>query len=151
MASKDTPKTIRLDSQFGVQREGVVSGAVIRPGMLLNIRNQAAIVAHNEAGQECQAAIAIENDLVGKGIDDTYAIGERLRYQVLKDGERFYGIIDENQNIAIGDLLSSSGDGTLKEAAATDWVIGIARSAVVVGAAATGRCIVEVALGRGIA
>lgn len=150
MASKDTPKTIRLDSQFGVQREGILGG-VVRPGMLLNVRNPAAIVAHNEAGQECQCAVAIENDLVGKGIDDNYASGERVRYHVLKDGEKFYGIIDESQNIAVGDLLSSSGDGTLKEAAATDFVLGIARSAVVVGAAATGRCIVEVAKGRGIA
>lgn len=150
MASKDTPKTILLSSCYAVQREGKTAG-VVRPGMLLNIRNQAAIVAHNEAGQECQAAVAIENDLVGKGIDDNYANPEQIRYAVLRDGDKFFGIIDENQNIAVGDLLASSGDGTLKEAAVTDFVLGIARSAVVVGAAATGRCIVEVAKGRGIA
>lgn len=150
MPSNTDPKTIRLDSCYAPQREGKTAG-VVTPGMLLNIRNQAAIVAHNEAGQECQVAIAVENDLVGKGILDNYANGEQIRYQILPDGAKFYGIIDENQNIAVGDLLSSSGDGTLKEAAVTDFVIGIARSAIVVGAAATGRCIVEVAKGRGIA
>lgn len=150
MPSSTTPKTIRLDSQYAICREGKAGGA-IRPGMLLNIRDLAAVVAHNEAGQECQVAIAVENDFVGKGIDDNYAAGEQVRFEVLPDGARFYGIIDENQNVVVGSLLSSSGDGTLKIAAATDFVIGIAREAVVVGAAATARCVVEAAKGRGIA
>lgn len=150
MASKDTPKTILLSNCYALQREGKTAG-VVRPGMLLNIRNQAAIVAHNEAGQECQVAVAVENDLVGKGIDDNYANPEQIRYVILGDGERFFGIIDENQNIVAGDLLSSSGDGTLREAVNVDFVIGIARTGAVTGAAATARIVVEVAKGRGIA
>lgn len=150
MASKDTPKTIILSHCYAVQREGKAGGA-ITPGMLLNIRNVAAVVAHNEAGQECQCAVAVENDLVGKGIGDNYANGEQIRWLVLGDGERFYGLIAASQNIAVGDLLTSNGDGMLKEAGATDFVIGIARTALVTGVGVTGRVVVEAAKGRGIA
>jgi hypothetical protein len=146
MPSNDTPKTVRLDSCYAPQREGKANG-VITPGMLLNIRNQAAIVAHNEAGQECQAAFAVENDLVGKGINDNYAVGEQIRYQILPDGARVYARVAAAQNIAIGDLLTSNGDGDLKEAAVTDFVIGIARTALV----GAGRIVLEIAKGRGIA
>jgi len=150
MASKDTPKTILLGGCHGLQREGKAGGA-ITPGMLLNIRALAAVVAHNEAGQECQAAFAIENDFVGKGISDAYANGEQVRYGVLPDGERVYALVAASQNIALGDLLTSNGDGMLKEAGATDFVIGIARSVLVTGVGVTGRIILEIAKGRGIA
>lgn len=150
MASKDTPKTIRLDSCYAPQREGILGG-VVTPGMLLNIRSAAAVVAHNEAGQECQVAVAVENDLVGKGIADNYANGERVRYQILPDGAKFYGLLAASMNIVLGDLLTSNGDGMLKEAGATDFVIGIARTALVTGVGVTGRIAVEVAKGRGIA
>lgn len=150
MTSATEPKTILISTCGGIKREGKAGGA-ITPGMLLNIRNPAAIVAHNEAGQECQVAVAVEYDLTGRNITQAYALNDQVMYHVLPDGDRFYGIIAASQNIAIGDLLTSNGAGQLVEAAATDFVIGIARQAVVTGVGVTARCIVEAAKGRGIA
>lgn len=149
MTSATDPKTIILTG-CGARKEGKAGGA-ITPGMLLNVRNVAALVAHNDAGQECQAAIAKEYDLTGRTITQAYANGDQVLYDVLNDGDRFYGLLAASQNIAIGDLVTSNGDGMLKEAGATDFVIGIARTALVTGVGVTGRLIVEVALGRGIA
>ena len=150
MSSQDTLKTIVLSSCEGIMREAVAAVA-IRPGMIIKLDNTNKAIPDNVAGQEAQPAVAIENDLTGRGIDDNYAIGERVRYRVLPDGAKFFGIIAASQNIAIGDVLSSNGDGTLKEAAVTDQVVGYARSAVVTGVGVTARCIVEVGYARGIA
>lgn len=149
MSSATEPKTIILTG-CGARKEGKANGA-ITPGMLLNIRNVAAIVAHNEAGQECQVAVAKEYDLTGRNITQAYAAADQVLYDVLNDGDRFYGLLAASQNIVVGDLLTSNGDGMLKEAGATDFVIGIARTALVTGVGVTGRLVVEVAKGRGIA
>jgi hypothetical protein len=152
MASKDTPKTIILSNAFQIQREAA-AGVAIRPGMLVELNAAGAVIPHATAGagQEGAVAVAIENDLTGRGIDDNYAIGERVRYQFLNDGAKFFGIIAASQNIAFDDALSSNADGTLKEAAATDMVVGYARTVVVTGVGVTARCVVEVAKARGIA
>jgi hypothetical protein len=89
-------------------------------------------------------------DLTGRGITDAYADGDQVLYGIFPNGAKVYALIADSEDIALGDKLTSKGNGTLKEAGATDYVIAEAREAI---GATTGetRCIVEIATGRGIA
>lgn len=122
MTSATTPKTVDLGGgDAGPQREAVAGGTII-PGMLV-LATGAAVVAHNGAGLAAQAAFAIENDQVGKGIDDAYVNGENVRYRVFPEGARVYALLAAGQNVSAGALLQSAGTGYLSAAATADNVV----------------------------
>lgn len=151
MTSATDPKTIDL-SQTGycIQREAA-AGQVITPGALVEVAADGDVDFVLE-GQEAAPAFAVENDLTGKGIDDDYAVGDQVRYKIFNQGERVYALIADGEDIDFGDRLTSNGDGTLKEAGNTDFVIARSvNSANVAPSGETARCQVEVMTGRGIA
>lgn len=151
MNSATDIKTILLsDTAVNGPQHEAKAAATITPGMLVEIDSNGELIPHGTSGQEGQAAVAIENDLTGRGIDDDYSSGDQVRYHVLPDGARFNGIILDGEDIAVGDALASNGDGKLKEAANTDFVVGYARAASA-PSGSDGRASVEVAKGRGIA
>lgn len=121
MSSATTPKTVDLGGGQSVQREAV-AGGTITPGMLLAISGTAA-VAHASAGGAAQAAFAVENDMVGKGIDDDYVADDNVIYRVFPEGARVYAILASGQNVAAGALLQSAGNGRLSAAANADNVV----------------------------
>jgi hypothetical protein len=149
MSSATEAKTILIGG-VGIQREAVAA-AIIRPGHLITLNNALAAIPHNEAGQEVPSAWAVEYDLTGRGIADNYAIGDQVVYHVLPEGARVNALIAANVATTLGAKLSSNGDGTLKLAAATDFVVAVARAVVTAEVGVVKRCIVEVVRGRGIA
>lgn len=126
MTSAQNPKTIILAGD-GVRREGV-AGGTITPGMFIS-GPDSALVPHDDAGNFAQAAVALEYDLTGRGIDDDYSSGDQVLYSVLKEGSEVYAILADGQDVAAGALLTSNGDGKLKEAAATNFVVARAKEA----------------------
>lgn len=149
MTSATAPKTIDLGGMC-IRREGVAAAA-ITPGHLVGVDANGEISkSHVLDGQEGAPAFALEYDLTGMGIDDDYADGDQVLYGIFPNGSKLYALIADGEDIAVGDKLASNGDGTLKEAGATDFVVAEAREAVVTSGAVA-RCIVEVAAGRGIA
>jgi len=110
-------KTIAVISEGSVQKEALASGTVT-PGMLLEQTSAAAatVKAHAVAGGHAQSAFAVEDDLQGNDIDDNYATGARVLYKVFRPGDEVYALLANGENIAIGDKLSSNGDGYLKKA-----------------------------------
>ena len=106
--------TIRVDSKYGVRGEATGSGA-ITPGFLLERDSTDKVKAHATAGGRSQRMFAIEDDLQGKGITDDYANGALIQYMVFKPGDLVNALIANDENISIGDYLSSNGDGTLKK------------------------------------
>lgn len=121
MSSATTPKTIDLGGGHSVQREAV-AGGTIRPGMLIAVSGATAI-AHSVPGGTAQAAFAVENDLVGKGIDDTYANGNNVIYRVFPEGARVYALLASGQNVSAGAPLQSNGAGALSAASTADNVV----------------------------
>jgi hypothetical protein len=145
MTSATTPKTVDLGGGEFVQREAIAGGA-ITPGMLVRLDSDGEVIAHDGAGLTAQAAFAIENDQVGKGISDAYAAGEQVRYRVFPEGHHVYALLATGQNVAKGALLQSNGAGYLSAASTADNVV--ARALEVVNASSgAARIRVEVTKG----
>jgi hypothetical protein len=128
MSSADTPKTVDLGGTT-TQHEAVAGGA-ITPGQLVTLNSSGQVVVHPSAGLPTQAAFAIENDLVGKGIADAYASGEQVRYRIFAEGGHVYAILASGQNVAQGALLQSAGNGNLSVGSTADNIVAKALEAV---------------------
>lgn len=113
------PKTISLKGEF-IRKEGIASG-VITPGHLIEFGGSNDVQVSDTAGEPCRKAFALENDLVGKGIDDDYASGEVVQYGVFPPGAEVYAWLDDDQTVNKGDPLSSNGNGRLQAAQAFDF------------------------------
>lgn len=136
MASS-TPNTVILKCN-GVRKEGAASEA-ITPGSLVEFGGANDLQNHSTAAGNARKAFAIENDLVGDGIDDVYAVGERVQYEVFPAGAEVYArVAAAAPAIAKGAALESAGDGTVRAVATSaatsqaqrDSVVGYALEAV---------------------
>src|SRR5512146_373652 len=134
--------TIQLKGDI-VRKERVAAVAVV-PGMLVEIKASANTVQpHSTANGFAQAAFALENDLIGRGIGDPagstaadreeYAIGEQVQYGVFQRGAEVNAVLKSGQNVAEGAFLTSGGDGTLVACGSpgtNDYPVAIALAAV---------------------
>lgn len=100
---------------FTYVREEFAANAAITPGMLVEVMSTGKVRAHASAGQNTERSFAIEDELQGKGIDDDYSADNRVQVQYLRAGDIVNAILKDGENIAIGDLLESAGDGTLQK------------------------------------
>lgn len=108
-------KTIVLKGHF-VRKEQVASAA-ITPGHLVQVHASGGaprLRPHNDAGGNAQRAFALENDLVGGGINDAYVVGATVQYGVFAPGSEVYAWLAAGENAALGAALESAGDGTLQ-------------------------------------
>jgi hypothetical protein len=120
------------------------AGGAITPGHLIEKNASDEVVVHaTAAGAVAQTAFALEDQAQGRGIDDAYAAGERVVYQVFTPGEEVYAILENGANVAIGAALESNGAGEL-QARTTGQVVAFALEAVNASGGAT-RIKVEVA------
>ena len=66
----------------------------ITPGQIVKLNADAEAIKNTVASNPNVAiSVAVENDLFGKGIDDPYAVGERVIYQTLRSGCEFMGLV----------------------------------------------------------
>lgn len=128
MASNDTPKTVELYG-YGIQNEAEALAA-ITPGMLIE-RGSGGVQAHSTAGETATPAFAVENGMVGRGIDDAYADGDQVIYKTFSPGSAVYALAHAGGTaITINAFLKSGGDGTLELATDDEVVIAQALEAV---------------------
>lgn len=123
--AKTAPSTITLkgDPQG---REGLCTDAAITPGMLLAVSAQPAGVSgmadsrilgvrpHNVESGAASAAFAREPDIFGGTIDTEYAVGDTVLYSEYRKGDMVYALLAAGNDVAVGALLESAGDGTLQ-------------------------------------
>jgi len=108
-----TPKMIRLKGQ-GIRKEGIASGT-IRPGHLVEFGGANDLQVHSTAAATARKAFAVENDLIGNGIDVNYTVGEQVQYEVYASGAEVYALVAAGAAaIEKGDPLQSAGNGTLR-------------------------------------
>jgi hypothetical protein len=101
------------------------AGGVITPGHLLTISSTSVVTVHILEGQNAVPRFAVEEDFLGRGIDDDYASGERCQTETLHIGQQINALVAASQvAIAIGDELTSGGDGTLRAVTAGSPTIG---------------------------
>ena len=151
MTSATTPKTVDLgDACRHIRREAVAGGA-ITPGMLMRGPDSAGeVLVHNQADNIAEGMFALEFDKTGRTIADAYAADDQVEYGVFPQGARVYAWLQSGQNITKGALLTSSGDGRLKVAGNTSFVVARALESVDASGAAA-RIRVEVMLGKAAA
>lgn len=94
------------------QNEDGAAGEAITPGDLVN--GVTTIVRHANASAMAARRFALERSEMGKGIDDDYAVGDTVKVGQFAPGDRVYGFIASGQDLAIGAIVESAGDGTLK-------------------------------------
>lgn len=137
MTSSTTPKTITLKG-MGIRKEGIASSA-ITPGDFIEFGGSNDLRRHANAATSARKAFALENDLIGNGINDDYAIGDTVQYAVFHSGEEVYARVAALATaITKGARLESAGDGTVRIAStdsATDTtqrdsIVGYALEAV---------------------
>jgi hypothetical protein len=138
-------KTITMKGNAHViRKEGIVITAAITPGMLV-ARAATGIVRHATAAANAARAFAVENEVVGDGIDDDYAVADTILFGIFPSGAEVYAFC--SGSIAIGEFVESNGAGGVR-VAATRAATTEAESASVVGVALAAnvstRCHIEV-------
>lgn len=105
------------------------AGGTIYPGMLVKLNSDNEVIAHDSAGARALMMVALENELEGQDIDTAYAEGDPVQVWVPYRGDNAYMVLADGQNIAIGDMLESAGNGYLRKLN-TGYVIGVALEAL---------------------
>lgn len=108
--------TIALKGDY-IRKEGETDEAVT-PGHLVEFGGGNDIQKHSTAGGNARKAFALENDLVGDGIDDDYASGETVQYGVMERGAEVNALLGTGTaasvSISKGQAVESAGDGTVQ-------------------------------------
>jgi hypothetical protein len=106
--------TIKV-KKYGDHIEEITAAGTITPGMLIEEGSGGTVVAHNSAGQNAIPMFALEDELQGNGVADDYSSGDKVQCWYPYRGDQVYCILADGEDIAIGDLLESAGDGTVQE------------------------------------
>lgn len=126
MATADV-QTIKLDSVQGVEVTGVAGAANIVPGMLVRPTGGTAVrptfLVHNVAGGNGVMFLVLENRyygdaVTGGGVTYAWTNGSDIEVEIPQPGSLRALLLKANENVAIGDLLVSGGDGTFIKATA---------------------------------
>jgi len=105
-------RTIILRGE-GIRKERVAAGT-IQPGMLVELTSADKVQAQsNSTTTPVQKAVAVEDDMWGKGVSDNYSADALVQYNLMQTGEEVAALIAASQTIPIGMALESDGAGAL--------------------------------------
>lgn len=107
-------RTVKLKLYQNIVNEYVAADA-ITPGMLIAVGSGGTVAAHASAGGVCEKMFALEDELRSKTIDDDFAIGDPVQTLIATSGSEVLALLEDGEDIAIGDKLVSAGNGKLKE------------------------------------
>lgn len=102
------PHTIKLKGECN-QKE-VVATTACTPGHVISVLGAVGPALSR------RPAFVLENDLVGGGIDDAYAIDDVVKYGVFEPGAEVYALLDAGENVAKGAWLQVAANGCLEAA-----------------------------------
>lgn len=100
-------------------RKEAVASAGITPGHLIDLASTNKVAVHAVAGGNTARAFAIENEVIGNGIDVAYIANDNVLYGIFQPGDEVYALVAAAASaIVIGDEVESAGDGTVRKATA---------------------------------
>ena len=116
MPSNTSPKTVLLKGDPSYIE--YAAAAAITPGHMCYLTSAGKLAVHNVAGGTgvlpSAKIFALENELVGKGIDDAYATNDQVIAANCKPGDEVYAWLKNGVTTAIGSGLESDGAGALQ-------------------------------------
>ena len=108
--------TIKIKKYSDVIEEiTATAAAAITPGSLLELDSAGTVQAHSTAGGTVLPMFALEDELQGKGIDDNIAASNKIQVWIPGRGDQVYAILQDGEDVSIGDFLTSNGTGSLKK------------------------------------
>jgi hypothetical protein len=114
--TRSNPNTIFLGGER-VQVNDLAASEAITPGHLIDSFNSAGVHRwrkHATAGAACAQAVATDQSMLNKGVDDAYALNDLVEASILSPGATAWMFIASGQTIVHGNKLESAGDGTLR-------------------------------------
>ena len=94
--------------------EEAIAHEAITPGCLIQLNSDAEIALMATDEGVIEVAVAIENALAGKTIDDACSSGDRIRYAILQRGAVAYMFLKAGENASIGEWLVPTTGGIWK-------------------------------------
>lgn len=112
------PNTVFLGGDR-TQVGDLAASEAITPGHLVEIFNSAGVIRWRKATTDIAGppAVATEQAMINKGVDDAYALNDLMEVSILHKGGTAWMFIASGQNVSAGNLLGSAGGGTLKTGA----------------------------------
>lgn len=108
------PRTIRLKGQ-GIRMERPAAG-VITPGHLVKLGSANSLTVQNTALLKCATIFALENELIGLGIDDNYVSGDNVQAEHMYPGQWVNALVATSAAaLVIGDYVEPAADGTVRK------------------------------------
>jgi len=107
--------TIKIKKYSDVIEEITATEVAITPGSLLELDSAGTVQAHSTAGGTVLPMFALEDELQGKGIDDNIAASNKIQVWIPGRGDQVYAILQDGEDVSIGDFLTSNGTGSLKK------------------------------------
>ena len=104
--------TIHLKGDF--IRKELPAGGTIRPGDLVERTSTGTYIKQAVGTDPAMAAFAVEDELQGNGIADSYATNDRVQVNYPVKGGEVMAWLEASQNVAIGDFLEAAGAGNLQ-------------------------------------
>lgn len=93
----------------------VYGDGVITPGMLVELNSDGNVIPHATQGGNASPHFAVENAILGDGIDVDYEDeGETVLIGKANTGDVVNALLAAGQDISIGELLQSAGNGYLE-------------------------------------
>lgn len=107
------PNVIHLSGDKTLVGTNAASGTVL-PGHLVELNTAGRSQVHSTPGGQAQKAVALNQDMLNRGVDIAYIDGDLMEVGVLEAGATAWMLIPSGQNITDGDKLESAGDGRLR-------------------------------------
>lgn len=106
-------RTIKAKKYSDVIEELDASTTII-PGELLEIDSSNEVKPHATAGGNVLPPMfALEDELQGNDVDDTFADGDKVQVWIPYRGDQVNAILADGEDVSIGDALESNGAGKL--------------------------------------
>lgn len=111
--------TIKIKGPDGaVQERLIASGQTIKPGMLVKVTSAGEWTVHSTSGGSGARWIVLEDSYqgdstTGGGTNQAYTAQTPCEAEAVLPGALRYVLLKASENVAIGDLLISGGDGSL--------------------------------------
>jgi hypothetical protein len=121
-------QTIKIKKYEDILREHQAVAAII-PGSVIELASTNKVQKCATAGGKWAGMVAVEDALQGKGINDAYAANDQVQVWVTQRGEVAYLLVEDEENIVIGDFVEVATGGRIRKFTSATVAIGIALEA----------------------
>lgn len=120
----------RIDLTPGIPTDERLGAAAIVPGNILVLGSANTLTLHGAAARTDAIRVACTAPERGKGITDSYASGETVRFCRPAHGQKVNVVLADSETIAIGAILYAAAVGQVSGTLVAGARLGIAEEAV---------------------